>query len=364
MQVVRSFSNIETQIANWGASRPRSHVALFALTLVLVVGYADYMSGNDISYSAAYTIPISIAAWYLGATYAFALAILSVTIWMVGDYGFDKGYSILFIPFWNASFRLAFYAFLIVVLDRLNKLQRGLERRVEERAEELTREIAERERLERDLLSVSERERRRIGQDLHDGLCQHLAGTAIATHVLAEKLSARSAPETADTQRIVGYIEEAIAFARGVARGLAPVAMQADGLMQALEEFSNVTSEMYGIKSVFRCDSPVLVRSSAVAGHLYRIVQEAVNNAVKHGAATEVVTTLEASETGLRLSISDNGCGMTASRPSTSGMGLRIMADRAKVLGASLRIATAEIGGAELLLIVPTLEHADDASHA
>src|SRR5262249_51632315 len=147
-------------------------------------------------------------------------------------------YTNFLIPVWNGAIRLSFYAVTVFLLGRLSWLQRDLERRVEDRAQALTREIAERERLERDLLEVSEREQRRIGQDLHDGLCQHLTGTALASHVLTEKLAERGIPESTDSRRIVDYVEEAITLARGMAKGLHPVEMSADGLMQALDEFA------------------------------------------------------------------------------------------------------------------------------
>jgi signal transduction histidine kinase len=228
-------------------------------------------------------------------------------------------------------------------------LQGVLEARVEERALALARETAERQRLEHEMLEISEREQRRIGQDLHDGLCQHLTGTALAGHVLAEQLTG---PQAAGARRVVDLIEEAISLARRMAKGLHPVEMQADGLMQALEEFTATTSEMFGLRCRFECHTPILIHSPATATHLYRIAQEAVSNAIKHGQASDILVSLEDTEQGLRLSVTDNGAGLQApARP--AGMGLRIMADRAKMIGGLFSIAEGRRGGVELSCFLP-----------
>ena len=118
-------------------------------------------------------------------------------------------------------------------------------------------------------------------------------------------------------------IETAIVMARGMAKGLHPVEMGADGLMQALDEFTATTSEMFGIACRFECDSPVLVHAPAVATNLYRIAQEAVSNAIKHGRAKEIVVSLDNSEQGIKLMIADSGCGFPNPLPESQGMGLQ-----------------------------------------
>jgi signal transduction histidine kinase len=364
MDMARFFADIAAAVGRWVKRRSRAELAALSFVLVLAIGYVDYITGPGITLSVIYVIPISVAAWFVGPRTAFALAVLSVAVWLGGDMAAGKTFSSYLVPLWNGTIRLAFYAFVVVLLDNLSRLQRDLERRVEERAQALTREIAERERLERDLLEVSEREQRRIGRDLHDGLCQHLTGTALAGHVLAEKLAERGVPESSDSRRIVDYVEEAILLARGMAKGLHPVEMEADGLMQALDEFAVTTSEMFGVACRFECDSPVLVRNPAIASHLFRIAQEAVGNAIKHGEATAVAMSLDAFESGLRLAISDDGCGMAPSPRRSGGMGLRIMADRAKMIGGTLTIEKGRLGGAELILTIPLLENPAQPSYA
>jgi signal transduction histidine kinase len=352
------FALVVRRVGNWGARHARGEIALFSFCLILAIGLADYSAGKDVSLSIIYVIPIWIAAWYVGAVYAFLLSLLSVVLWIFGDIEAGMSFNSFVIPVWNGTIRLVFYVFLIVLLQRLSTLQKTLENRVEERAAALTREIAERERLERDLLEVSEREQRRIGQDLHDGLCQHLTGTAIASHVLAETLAAKGQREALDSQRIVDHIETAIVMARGMAKGLHPVEMAADGLMQALDEFTATTSEMFGINCRFECDSPVLVHSPAVATNLYRIAQEAVSNAIKHGRAREVVVSLDNSEQGIRLTIADSGSGLPDPLPASQGMGLRIMANRARVIGATFRSGKSIFGGAEIGVVMNGAAHA------
>jgi signal transduction histidine kinase len=336
------------RLGRWGAAYKRRDIALFCLVLVLLIGIADYSAGKYVSLSIIYVFPIWIAAWYVGAGYALSLSLLSVVIWIYGDVATGLTFPDFFVPMWNATIRLMFYVFLIALLHRLRTLQHTLADRVEERATALTREIAERQRLERDLLDVSEREQRRIGQDLHDGLCQHLTGTAIAGHVLAEKLASQARPEAGDAGHIVDHIETAIGMARGMAKGLHPVERDSDGLMQALEEFTAATSEMFSISCQFECDSPVLVHDQAVATNLYRIAQEAVSNAIKHGRAKHIVVALENAEPGLRLTIADSGRGFPETLPNNHGMGMRIMANRASVIGADFRTGRSAFGGAEI----------------
>jgi signal transduction histidine kinase len=338
------------------ARPPRSlrapEAALLSALLVVFIGFADYWAGKDVSLSIIYAVPIWIAAWYVGPVYALFLSIASVAVWLGGDAASGVTYDALIVPAWNSAIRFGFYILLIGLLQRLKSLQQNLGEKIEERAVALTRESAERERLERDLLEVSEREQRRIGQDLHDGLCQHLTGTAIAGHVLAEKLASRGLPEAQDSRRIVDHVEEAIVMARGMAKGLHPVELAADGLMQALDEFANTTSELFGVTCRFECDSPVLVRQPTTASHLYRIAQEAVGNAIKHGRADTIVIALENSEQGVRLTISDNGLGMPSTLPPGHGMGLRIMANRAKVMRAEFAYGPRASRGAEVVCIV------------
>ncbi len=334
------------------AARPKSQITVACLLLTVSIGFVDYLAGRDITLAFIYAVPISISAWFVGRTISLLLALLSVALWIGGDIATGL-YSSPLTTIVNCVVRLSFYSLLGVTLVRFGRLQRGLERRAEYRARALAKETAERERLEQEMIDISEREQRRIGRDLHDGLCQHLTGTALAGHALAETLSSAGRGEAAGVQKIVDLVEEAIELARGMAKGLHPVEMEAGGLMQALEEFAATTSDIYGVRCRFLCHVPVLVRNPASTTHLYRIAQEAVGNAIKHGGAREVRIILDESERSIRLVISDNGHGFSEPPPGNRGMGLRIMADRAKMIGGQLTIARNTGRGMELCCRIP-----------
>ena len=169
------------------------------------------------------------------------------------------------------------------------------------------RDISERKRLEKTILKISEREQRRIGQDLHDGLGQHLTGIAFMGKVLEEKLSDNSIPESSDAAKIVQLVNDAIRRTKELSRGLLPVVSEADGLMSALRRRAGELEDLFQIRCHFICDEPVLIEDINVATHLYHIAQEAVNNGIRHGKSRNIVIRLARKNgTGI-LTIQDDG---------------------------------------------------------
>ena len=237
------------------------------------------------------------------------------------------------------------YLVVVWLLSRLRLLYHNLEAEVQQRTRALTEEMAERARLERELLEISEREQRRIGHDLHDSVCQHLTGTTLAAQVLEEKLAARHLPEAAEANKVVELVQEGISLSRKLAKGLHPVDLEADGLMLALEEYAGSCSELFKISCRFECDLPVLIHDTASAVHLYRIAQEAVGNAIKHGKARNILIRLDASEEGTVLSVKDDGVGLPEPLPRDRGMGMRIMAHRSGMIGGVFNAHREEAGG-------------------
>lgn len=215
--------------------------------------------------------------------------------------------------------------------------------------EGIARDITERRRLERELLEISNREQRRIGHDLHDGVCQQLAAISYLLDILGDQLQEKSAPEFAEAERIGVLINETNAQARNVARGLFPVRLEEHGLVLALEELAASASSRYRISCRFVCKTTPAKVDSEVELHLYYIVQEALLNAVNHGKANSVIVTLAADGERLKLTVQDNGTGFQLSSQSRSGMGIRIMRYRAKVIGATLDLQSQVNHGTQIM---------------
>lgn len=204
-------------------------------------------------------------------------------------------------------------------------------------------DVTERRRLEQEVLDTIENEQRRFGQDLHDDLCQHLAGLQFLSGVLAKSLAEKALPEAADASRISDCIRETFDRARMLAHGLSPAALESAGLAGALLELAENVARMFQIGCDFHCDVPVSIEDIGVATHLYRIVQEAINNAVRHGQAKHVAIRLTASPEHCNLVIEDDGCGFSTTSTHHRGMGLRVMKYRATMIGATLDV-TSSIG--------------------
>ena len=340
------------RLARW----PRRALVALAFAALIFVGLVDYWVGYELSVLIFYLLPVSLAAWYVGRGFAVLISFLSVIVWIAGDIGAGATYANKIVFAWNACIVLAFLLVVAILLGSLRTAFLELERRVRQRTLALTDEMAERDRLEKEVLEISEREQRRIGHDLHDSLGQHLTATAMAGQVLSNDLSARKLDQDAGrAERVVEMIEASIDLTRGLARGLSPVTLETDGLTGALVELADTMTERFGVLCELHCDPATSVIDSAIAIHLYRIAQEAISNAVRHGGARRVDITLEEEEGQLALCIHDDGRGLppvASRRP--EGLGLRIMAHRARIIGGALNVSARAGGGTTVRCLLPT----------
>jgi signal transduction histidine kinase len=206
-------------------------------------------------------------------------------------------------------------------------------------------DISSRKLMEKQIAEISDREQRRIGQDLHDSLCQHLVSIGFAAELLREKLARLKLAESAQAETIAEMLNEGISQARTLARGLYPVRLEVDGLASALEEMVTRVQARSNIAFTFTCDDPVFIHDEVAGNNLYRIAQEAVNNAIKHSQASKISIGLGAVEDEVTLTIKDDGIGFPEGIDPQHGMGLHIMNYRAKMIGAYLDIRRGAGGG-------------------
>lgn len=226
-------------------------------------------------------------------------------------------------------------------------------------------DITDRRRRESELLVVSDHEQRRIGHDLHDGLGQRLTALEMQCFLLWEDLqtsdlNANRRRLQEQARELGDALRECITVTRSLARGLAPVDLKSDGLAGALNQLAERTSAVSKIQCRFSCRRPIVLHDAQAAGHLYRIAQEAVNNAVKHARPQRIRIDLTRSGRLLRLRVQDDGVGLGASRKAKSGMGVEIMRHRANVMGASLKIDSRPKKGVTITCTLPLKEAAED----
>lgn len=199
---------------------------------------------------------------------------------------------------------------------------------------ELAAENAQRREAETALLEINQREQRRLGQDLHDGLCQVLAGVRLMAQELTNALTEPS--EKALSKRIESRLSDALGEADTISRGLYPVELESNGLMAALEELSRKTAQLHALDCRLISRRAVSIEPASAATHLYRIAQEAVANAIKSGKAKRIRIRLNTRRSGIRLSVFDDGVGI-GNEPLRKGMGMKIMEYRARVIHATLQ---------------------------
>jgi signal transduction histidine kinase len=214
-------------------------------------------------------------------------------------------------------------------------------------------DITERRRLADFLAHTADQERGRVGADLHDGLGQELTGFALMLHALAAR-SRREAPAlSGDLVHLSRLASSSIAAVRDMAHGMLPMALRHGDFKLVLQELAGATRRSSGVRVALRFGGDrAYFPVGRVAEHLYRIAQEAITNAIKHGRAKHLVISVHGSASKIRFSVSDDGVGFDFSRVSV-GMGLEIMRHRVRMLGGLVDIRRARTGGTRVLCVVP-----------
>ena len=310
-----------------------SPVTVCAVSALMIVGIGivSYLSGPQLSCSLFYLIPVLLVSRVAGFPAGILAALFSALVWLAADLNAGLVYGHAVTPYLNAMMRLGSFLVAVCLVAAMGSLNSHLEKRVHERTGALEAQIVENRELERNILEISDREQARIGQDLHDGLCQQLVSAAFSTNMLREKLDQDFEAGTRDAARIADMIDEAIDQARNLARGLYPVRLETEGLEMALRELASTLDRRFQSVCTVECPDPLPPCRAAVGIHLYRIAQEALVNAAKHARAERIVVSLAKRGDRVRLSVEDNGVGISRGLPNPGAMGLRIMEYRARI---------------------------------
>jgi len=207
---------------------------------------------------------------------------------------------------------------------------------------------------EQQILKMEDDERRRIGRDLHDGLGQHLTGISLLSETMTQQLMTGGKPDPTNVEAITRLVSEAIKITRDLAKSLSPITLELEGLQAAVEELADTSSSLFGIHCICEDHQQNLVLDRTRSLHLFRIVQEAVNNSVRHGKAKNVRVGMTRDRKDLIVTVVDDGVGLSLKTSVNPGIGLRLMQYRAKMLGASLTVKrSAPEGGTVVTCICP-----------
>jgi signal transduction histidine kinase len=326
--------------------QPRGWIFAEAAALLLPIGFCDYTTGYEVSLAIVYCVPIFLVAWCCDKKLGILMALLAAITWWWADVQAGHPYLRSWLEGWEVFVRCGFFIITAVGTAAVKQQRDASASRIAL--------LEYSQRLEREIIGISEREQERIGQDLHDGICQYLAALSCSAASLKSDLEGhRLAAEARVADELAGFLRDAVVQTRNLARGLVPVQMDEAGLASALEELAASATRLLGIRCVYESAGAPVIRDNGVAMHLYRIAQEAINNATKHGKAATVRVSLVADGKATTLRIADDGEGISKTATESDGMGLGLMYYRARLVGGVLSIEEPHTGGTVVSCGIP-----------
>ena len=246
-----------------------------------MIGAVDWFSGYEVNLALFYGAPIMAAIWYCDKKAGMLVAIVCAITWWWADILAGHIYPKRWLAIWEPCLQFGYFGFVAWAGAALKENHDAIRARIAL--------LEHAHRLEREIIEISEREQRRIGRDLHDGICQHFAAIGCGVASLRADLLQQHLPnEAAIAAELAELLNNGVVQARDLARGLVPVHMDEAGLSFALEELAGSVSRLQDIECAFDSEGDVEIGDASAATHLYRIAQEAINNACRHGAASTV----------------------------------------------------------------------------
>lgn len=318
--------------------QPRSWIIAEMAVAVVVIGVLDFITSYKFRLLPFYAGPIFVVAWFFGKRLGIATALLSGWIWWCANWYNGDPDLHSWVQAWEIFRHVGFFlvvAWAGAALRMKNDIAAARIRLLEHN-----------QRLEHEIVNISESEQRRIGRDLHDGICQHLAALSCSAVSLRDDLQKLGlGEETKTAGELATLLQDAVVQTRDLSRELVPAHVGQVGLVIALEGLAQSVSRLRGIGCTFQFRGAPANCDEQTATHLYRIAQEAINNATKHGQARNIAISLEASDDILRLEVRDDGLGIATFGAKGTGMGLAIMRYRARLTGGELAVEHPAEGG-------------------
>jgi signal transduction histidine kinase len=322
--------------------QPRSWIIAEMAVAVVVIGSLDFITSYKFRLLPFYAGPIFVMAWFFGKGPGIATALVSGWIWWCANWYNGDPDLHSWVQAWEIFRHVGSFLVVAWVGAALRMKSDSAAARI--------RLLEHTQRLEREIVNISESEQRRIGQDLHDGICQHLAALTCSAVSLRDDLQKLELDEESKTAaELATLLQDAVVQTRDLSRELVPAHVGQVGLVIALDGLAQSVSRLRGIGCTFEFRGAPANYGEQTATHLYRIAQEAINNATKHGKARNIAISLEASDDLLTLRVQDDGAGISNLGANEKGMGLAIMRYRARLTGAELAVEQPAEGGTLVL---------------
>ena len=320
-----------------------------ASLLLALIGCVDTITGYQATLSVFYAAPILVVVRYCPISIGLPFALCCTGVWWLADGLAGHVYPSSMIRVWEISIRSGFFFAVAIAGTSVREQQDAAQAKIA---------LLEHSRaLEQQIIEVSEYEQRRIGRDLHDGLCQYLAAVACSASSLRRELDEQQLPQFASRAgELAELVSNGVVETRNLSHSLMPVEIGHGGLAVALQELADSTHRLVQIDCIFEYEGAELAHHDGNATHLFRIAQEAVNNAARHGKAKQIAISLTTNEHAATLSVTDDGLGMVQTAGSTNGMGISIMRYRASALGGELIVENRLPHGTIISCAVPAPE--------
>ncbi len=313
------------------------------LAVILAIGVIDTFTGFQIRLLPFYAVPVFAVAWFCGRKQGLLAGALAGLTSLGADWISRDPDLLGYIAMWEIPRHLISCMSVAVIGSLLRTKSDMTATRIAL--------LEHSQRLEREIVQISEEQQRRIGRDLHDGLCQCLAAMACSASSLRDDLQQlRATKEAEAAEDLAELLRDAVVQTRDLARELVPAHLDQVGLDLALESLANSVSRLQGNNCTFQAHGSTAHLRDQLAGDFYRIAQEAIANATRHGDAKRIAIDLAVSGGLTTLRIEDDGTGMEQDNGhQKQGLGLNLMRYRARQNGGDLHINTAPGAGTTVL---------------